>query len=152
MSVFFRAAGVADIDALVQLMRAYCAFDHLPFDEQTRRRTVEKFLREHSWGRLWLILADGAPIGYLALTLGFSFEYGGYDAFIDEVYISEQHQGQGIGRLALQIAEDECRVLGVQALHLEVERVNTNAHALYRKVGFIEHERRLMTKQISSNR
>jgi diamine N-acetyltransferase len=152
MGTSFRVAGVADIDALVQLMRDYCAFDHLPFDAQTRRRTVEKFIRDHSWGRLWLILTDGAPVGYLILTLGFSFEYGGYDAFIDEVYIREQHRGQGIGRLALQIAEDACRELGVQALHLEVERVNTTAHALYRKVGFVEHDRHLLTKQITSNR
>jgi GNAT superfamily N-acetyltransferase len=133
-------------------MREYCAFDHLPFEEQTRRQAVEKFLREKSWGRLWLILVEDTPIGYLALTLGFSFEYGGYDAFIDEVYITEQHRGQGIGKRALQVAEDECGVLGVRALHLEVERVNTNAHALYRKSGFVEHDRYLMTKHISSDR
>jgi GNAT superfamily N-acetyltransferase len=133
-------------------MREYCAFDHLPFEEQTRRQAVEKFLREKSWGRLWLILVEDTPIGYLALTLGFSFEYGGYDAFIDEVYITEQHRGQGIGKRALQVAEDECGVLGVRALHLEVERVNTNAHALRRKSGFVEHDRYLMTKHISSDR
>lgn len=152
MEASFQIAGLTDIGALVQLMRAYCAFDHLPFDEQARRRTVEKFLREPSWGRLWLICVDDEPIGYLALTLGFSFEYGGYDAFVDEVYIGEQHRGQGIGKLALQIAEDACRALGVQALHLEVERVNTTAHALYRSVGFVEHDRHLMTKQILANR
>ncbi len=152
MGITFRIAEPSDTETLVQFMRNYCAFDHVPFDATVRRRTVEKFLREHWWGRLWLILIDDEPIGYLALTLGFSFEYGGYDAFVDEVYINEQHRGQGIGKLALQVAEDACRALGVQALHLEVERVNTNAHALYRKVGFVEHDRHLMTKQISSSR
>jgi ribosomal protein S18 acetylase RimI-like enzyme len=84
----------------------------------------------------------------LALTLGYSFEFGGYDAFIDEVYIRESQRGRGIGKLALQMAEDECRALEVRALHLEVERENTNAQALYRKVGFVDHNRYLMTKRI----
>jgi GNAT superfamily N-acetyltransferase len=130
------------------LMREYCAFDHLPFDEQTRRRTYAQFLSDESQGRLWLILSEGAPVGYLILTLGFSFEYGGRDAFIDEVYICETHRGRGIGKRALDFAEKQCRALGVGALHLEVERENSNAHALYRKVGFIDYDRYLLTKHI----
>jgi len=37
-------------------------------------------------------------------------------------------------------------VLGVKALHLEVERTNTAAQAFYRKIGFKDHSRYLMTK------
>lgn len=152
MNISFTLAQLTDIERLVDLMEEYCAFDHLPFDKPTRRRTTEQFIREHSLGKLWLILDEDTPIGYLALTLGFSFEYGGADAFIDEVYIREQHRGRGIGRLALQMAEDACLALGVRALHLEVDRANVNAHALYQKVGFIEHDRCLMTKHILLDR
>jgi GNAT superfamily N-acetyltransferase len=152
MAITCKITEPSDTEALVQFMREYCAFDHLPFDEPTRRRTLAQFMRDASLGRLWLIQVEGQPVGYLALTLGFSFEYDGYDAFIDEVYIGEQHRGQGIGRMALQFAEDACRGLGVRALHLEVERENVNAHALYHKVGFLDHDRYLMTKPITSCR
>ena len=81
--------------------------------------------------------------------IGYSIEYGGRDAFIDEVYIRAAYRGQGIGRQAMMFAETQCRALGVRALHLEVARDNTNAHALYRKVGFVDHDRYLMTKHIS---
>jgi len=40
-------------------------------------------------------------------------------------------------------------VLGVHALHLEVVRENTIAHAVYRKFGFEEHDRFLLTKVIA---
>jgi len=35
-------------------------------------------------GRVWLIQYQGQVIGYVILTLGYSLEYGGRDAFIDE--------------------------------------------------------------------
>lgn len=146
MGTTFKIAEPTDIEMLVQFMREYCDLDHHPFEEQTRRQVLVTFLETGSLGRLWVILSDGEAVGYLILTLGFSFEYGGYDAFIDEVYIRQSHRGKGIGAAALSFAEEACRAFGVRALHLEVERENTNAHALYRKVGFIDHDRYLMTK------
>lgn len=149
MEVTFRLAEAADIELLLHFMREYCAFDHLPFEEETRRGTLTQFINNEQLGKLWIILSGGEAVGYLALTLGYSFEFGGYDAFIDEVYIRESQRGRGIGKLAIQMAEDECRALDVRALHLEVERENTNAQALYRRVGFVDHDRYLLTKRIS---
>ncbi|MGE0685003.1 MAG: N-acetyltransferase family protein [Candidatus Binatia bacterium] len=149
METICKLAEPADTDTLLQLMREYYRFDHLHFDEQVVRSALEKFIGNKALGRLWIIVHAGETVGYLVLTLGFSFEFGGYDAFIDEVYIRESQRGRGIGKFALQVAEEECRGLGVRALHLEVERENTNAQALYRKVGFVEHDRYLLTKRIS---
>lgn len=150
MATTFSIAAHADIETLLQFMREYYEFDHLPFNEQIAHAALAKFLDDESLGRVWLICYEGEPIGYLVLTLGYSLECGGRDAFIDEVYIRANHRGRGIGQSALTFAEDECRALGVRALHLEVERANTGAHALYRKVGFVDHDRYLMTKWIST--
>ncbi len=87
---------------------------------------------------------DDAVIGYLALTVGYSFEYHGRDAFIDELYLLPSHRGQGIGTCAVQFAIDACRNLGVHALHLEVERENTAAQRLYRRAGFRDFDRLLL--------
>ncbi|HEX2680374.1 MAG TPA: hypothetical protein VHQ03_03690 [Candidatus Dormibacteraeota bacterium] len=38
--------------------------------------------------------------------------------------------------------------MGVHALHLEVTHANTGAQQLYRKFGFEDHDRYLMTKRI----
>jgi GNAT superfamily N-acetyltransferase len=148
METTFRVATEADIEVLVQFVREYYEFDRLPFDDQVARVALAKFVDDESLGRVWLVSSEGSAIGYLVLTLGYSLEYGGRDAFIDEVYIRASHRGRGIGQNALTFAEDVCRSLGVRALHLEVERTNTNAHRLYRKAGFVDHDRYLMTKQI----
>jgi ribosomal protein S18 acetylase RimI-like enzyme len=54
-----------------------------------------------------------------------------------------------VGKSAIKFVEEACRALGVQALHLEVGRDNPRAQALYRRVGFEDHDRYLMTKWIS---
>ena len=149
MEPIFRVAARADLDSLLPLVRAYYEFDHLSFDARVARTALENFVGDPTFGRIWLISVDGEVVGYLILTLGYSIEYGGRDAFIDEVYLRAEYREQGIGRKAIAFAETQCQALGVRALHLEVERDNTTAHALYRKVGFVDHDRYLMTKRIS---
>ncbi len=55
-----------------------------------------------------------------------------------------------MGKASLQVAEEVCRERGIEALHLEVERENTNAQALYRKAGYKNHDRYLLTKWVRS--
>jgi len=149
MATTLKIAEPADTAILLQFMREYYAFDHLHFNEQIARSSLEKFIDNPALGRVWIIYDGPEAVGYLILTLGFSFEFGGYDAFIDEVYVREDRRGRGIGKMALQVAEEECRARDVYALHLEVERENVNAQALYRKVGFVDHDRYLLTKRIA---
>jgi GNAT superfamily N-acetyltransferase len=88
----------------------------------------------------------------MAVALGFSFEYRGREAFVDELFIAESHRGRGLGREALEIAEAYCREAGVNALHLEVERHREDALELYRRRGFTDHGRTLMTKWLTASR
>ncbi len=146
MEPTFRHAASSDIDTILEFMQRLYAQDGLPFDEPMARRTLAGIVRDRSLGRVWMI-GDGArPIGYMILTLGYSLEYRGRDAFVDELFIREDRRRQGIGRKAMQVLEQACRNLDVRALHLEVERPNVAAQALYRKFGFVDHDRYLMTK------
>ena len=80
----------------------------------------------------------------LLVECGYSLEYQGHDAFIDELYLRSHYRRQGIGAQSLRFVENAARSLGVRALHLEVERGNTAAQAFYRQVGFADHDRYLM--------
>lgn len=151
-----RLAEQADIATLVELMRQFNAIDAYPFDARITRAALEQFIGDPALGRLWLIEAGAGaraagarvPIGYLALTFGFSFEYHGRDAFIDELYLLPDYRGQGIGTRAIQVAIAACRDQGVHALHLEGERHNAAGLRLYRRAGFADHDRYLLTRWI----
>jgi GNAT superfamily N-acetyltransferase len=145
----FRPADVSDIETLLVFMQEYYAFDQFPFDRDVARAALERLLSDPAFGRIWLIRDGAEAVGYVVLALGYSLEYHGRDAFLDEIYIRAGHRGQGIGARALAFLEDVCRDLGVNALHLEVERSNTVAQQVYRRAGFEDHDRFLMTKWIA---
>lgn len=84
----------------------------------------------------------------MVLAFSFSFEFGGRDAFIDELYVEPEYRRRGLGARALQFVEEACLTLGVSAVHLEVTRKNDAALKLYRNAGFRDHDRYLMTKWI----
>lgn len=148
----FRIAAAADVDPILELMRQYYAEDGYPLLEAQSRRALLDLIEHRHLGRLWVAQRDGAVAGYLAVTLGFSLEYRGHDAFIDELYIAESARGRGLGTEALRIAEEYCRAHGVNALHLEVETHRAAARELYRRSGFENHQRDLMTKWLGDSR
>lgn len=150
MEIHFRLGDNSDIETLVEFIRECHKLEHLPFDDSTVHALLAKLLNNESLGRVWLIQDGIEAIGYIVLTFGYSLEFLGRDAFIDELYIRESHRGKGIGTKAIQFVEGVCPSLGIQALHLEVDQENTRAQSLYRKVGFEDHDRYLMTKWIAT--
>jgi ribosomal protein S18 acetylase RimI-like enzyme len=69
-----------------------------------------------------------------------------HDAFIDELYIVPAHRRRGLGRQAMTFVERQAHEMGVNAIHLEVDRGNDSALELYRRTGYVDHDRLLMTK------
>ena len=145
----FERATEADLDELVAMMRALYAEDEgFAFDEAVARKGLALLLEDDRNGRVWLIRMDGETAGYIVLATSFSLEYHGRDAFIDEVYVVPTWRDRGIGARALERAVEECRAMGVAAVHLEVGHDNPKARALYERLGFVDRRRYLMTRWI----
>jgi diamine N-acetyltransferase len=150
MRIEYHLAQHTDTETLIPMMRGLYAYDGSKFDEANARAALAGLLDDPTLGRVWLTLGDGTPIGYVVLCFGYSLEYRGRDAIVDELYLVAQYRDQGIGRQMLSFVEAQCRELGIRALHLEVERANTRAQAVYRRQGFFSHERFLMTKWVDA--
>jgi len=146
MSTVFTPATPADVPVLLAMMRALYDYDHSPFHEAEHARALRLLIANENLGRLWLIQSKGQTVGYVILAFGFSLEFRGRDAFVDELFIVESFRGRGIGSEALRFVEQAARDLGIRALHLEVARSNTRAQEVYRKFGYLDHDRYLMTK------
>ena len=138
-------ADVVDLDPVLVMVRDFHAHDHLPFDPVVVRRILETLIANDSLGRLFLVRSDEDVVGYVVLGFGFSIEYLGRDAFVDELFLVESWRGRGVGRRVLSLLQSEARRLGLGALHLEVTRGNTRALALYASSGFRDSDRTMMT-------
>lgn len=148
----FRPAEPRDVDAIVAMMRGYYEQDGYTFVEEEARAAALMLISDPHLGRLFVTREGERVVGYVAVALGFSFEYRGREAFVDELLIAESHRGRGLGREALELAEAYCREAGVNALHLEVERHREPALELYRRRGYEDHGRYLMTKWLTASR
>jgi ribosomal protein S18 acetylase RimI-like enzyme len=146
--VQFRPATAEDESALLRMMRNLAEQEPGAyfFGEPVVREVLRKFLASPDLGQAWVFFDLETPVGYIVLTFGYSFEFHGRDSFIDELYIEPQYRRQGIGRRAMQFAEERARELGVNAIHLEVDQGNDAAAELYRRAGYDDHSRFLMTK------
>jgi GNAT superfamily N-acetyltransferase len=127
-------------------MRDLCAHDRLPWRPAPAKRALLGLLRDRRAGRAYVIEAAGVPLGYAVLTRGYSLESLGRDAFVDELYLDPRARGLGFGRAAIRFLLAAARRFGVRALHLEVERRNVAARRVYRRAGFVDHDRFPMTR------
>ena len=146
MPVRFSLAGPADEELVLSLMREFYEIEHLDFAEEPARAALRQILESHQHGVVALMLAGEEVAGYLVLTFGFSLEFHGRDALMDELYVRKAHRGHGAGTLALAFVEELCRAEGIHALRLEVDRANPDAQRLYHRAGYKDHDRYLLTK------
>lgn len=149
MSVTFALAGPEELQELVLMMKELQADDpwSCRFDERLAGSAMADLLRDPCLGRVWIIKNGPDVIGYIVMAFDYSLEYRGKGAWVDEFFVRRAHRGQGIGAQALAFFEEQARMLGVTVIHLEVNHGNP-AIELYRRSGFEDHKRYLMTKWI----
>lgn len=147
MGLNFLEAKATDIPELLSMMVDFYSIDHYPFDKSKTEINLHQFIANNQLGRIW-ILQDGINVpGYIILCFGYSFEHGGRDAFVDEFYIKPAYRHQGLGKRTLEFIDEQVKQLGVNKIHLEVEPHNAAGSGLYRKMGFTENGRILLSKK-----
>lgn len=132
------------VKTIIPLMVDFYAIDKYHIDPSASEKLFEAFLDDQNLGKAWLIYNEETVVGYAILTFVFSFEYGGKIAFIDELYLTENARGKGIGKKALELLTDRARESNVKLLYLELENHNEKAQKLYLAGGFVPHNRKLL--------
>ncbi len=145
-----RQAGPNDAEALLPLIQALFAFEGVVQPPHRISASLETLLTQPSLGGAWIFELGAEIAGYAVVTFGYDVEYGGRDAWVTDFYVLPEPQGQGLGRQAMELLEQEAKRLGVQALHLQVRESNVRALRLYEARGFTRVPRTCMTKQLGT--
>ncbi len=127
------------------LVRQFYAHFGYRYAANAQGGAFRQLLDDPRLGLAWLIEADGEAAGYVALALGWSIEYGGRVAVVDELFVRADLRGRGIGRAALRLVKGAARRQRIRRLFLEVESYNRAAKRLYAALGFLDTRRTLMT-------
>lgn len=146
MRAVFEPLTTAGLDSLLPLMSRLYAGEAIAFEPGRARAAAEWLLGHPEAGGLWLVKDQDGLAGYLAVTVCASLEFRGRFALLDELYIDEPFRGRGLGKDAVEFAAEWARRQGMAALRLEAGHENAAALALYRRTGFVEHGRHIMTR------
>lgn len=91
-------------------------------------------IREH---QVWVAVQEAAIVGALVLYIkeeGF---------LLDVIAVEPTHHRLGIGRLMLEHSEAEAQRQGFDSIYLYTHELMTENQALYKKIGYVEYDRRL---------
>lgn len=146
--VVVRPASTADVDALLALQVDYYREDGYPHHFAGARTAWIGLLTNPEVGLAWAAWAEGAIVGYVVAAFGYCLEYLGRDAFVDELYVTPEWRGRGLGGTLLTTAETGCVASGVRMLHLEVEPEKDWTREMYARHGFQVKSRISMAKPL----
>lgn len=136
MSAALHLAKLDDLNKLEPMVAGYHSFEGIDSTEENRRAALTPLLEGTPHGIVYLIGIRRAPVGYIAISFGYSVELGGIDGFIDEFFIRENVRGRGMGTEVLTSLLPALGEHGVKALHLEVSPKNADAQRVYARAGF----------------
>lgn len=144
MSTALHLATIDDLEKLLPLVADFHEGQQIEQSPDQCRDALSPLLRGEPYGAIYLIGPTVAPVGYVVITFGWSVEFGGLDAFIDELYIRPGVRGRGMGTDVLTALPNALSQAGVQAVHLEVDRADDKAQRLYMRSGFDRRDRYML--------
>ena len=127
MSAQLSLASPDHLNQLLALVAAFHSESGLKSTAESRRTGTAPLLDGIPHGCAYLIGPPRAPIGYIIITFGWSVEFGGLDAIIDELYIRPGVRGRGIASEALIALPRALSGAGLRSVHLEVDHSNAAA-------------------------
>lgn len=136
MSAALTLAKPEHLDKLATLCAAFHEEEGIAQTDEGRRDALAPLLDGSPYGAAYLLGPPRAPIGYIVVCFGWSVEFGGLDAIIDELYIRPGVRGRGMASEALIALPRALAEGGLRAIHLEVDPQNTAAIKLYKRAGF----------------
>jgi ribosomal protein S18 acetylase RimI-like enzyme len=127
-------------DAAV-LARLLHAFDE-EYDEEVPPVEVleERFRLLIQEGEVTALLAGDGPDGFAQLRFRPSVYADSLDAYLEELYVSPDRRGEGIGRALLEAAMQTARERGAGHIDLGTSEDDVAARSLYESAGFTNRE------------
>lgn len=142
MKLRIRQATPDDLAAVLALYAQPDMDDGRVLPLQEAKQLLAQFARYPNY-HLYVACDDAHPantVGTFALLVMHNLAHCGTpSAIVEDVVVSPQHQGQGIGRQMMAHARELARQAGCYKLVLSSNRKRERAHAFYESLGFQRH-------------
>ena len=120
--------------------------DHLGLDwpsDNAFLAGVERLIEDP--GTEYLLGAPGdhaPPAGIAQLRFRYGIWWAATDCLLEDLFVSASARGKGVARALVELTVERARARGCRRIELDVNDANDLALALYRSVGFDNHDPR----------
>jgi GNAT superfamily N-acetyltransferase len=130
-------AGAADLGDLLPLMRAYCDFYEVSPSDEELLAISQALIEDPQREGVQLIGRDasGVGVGFATVYWSWSTTSGCRIGVMNDLFVSEDARGQGLGGRLIEACREECRQQGAQRLTWQTAPDNLRAQAVYDRVG-----------------
>ena len=104
-----------------------------PVPDEYHEKAFDELLRGETYQEGYILEYGGQPSGYALLSKTFSQEAGGMVVWLEELFVTQEFRGKGIGSTFFDYM---CENIPAVRYRLEVEPDNKRAIALYERKGF----------------
>jgi GNAT superfamily N-acetyltransferase len=136
MTLQLREALPQDSNLLLELMAGFNQEEGIAFNPDVYQARINTAFQFSQLVKVWLVLMDTSPIGYAVLTFTFSFEFGGIQAAIDEIYLYSTERRKGLGILILELLGCEAAHSGAKTLWADISDEKPWLSTFYERAGF----------------
>ena len=135
-------------DVLLPLIAAFHTEEGIDSSDAHRTDAITPVLEGIPHAAIYLVGAARAPIGYAAVSFGWSIELGGLEGVLDELYVRPGVRGRGIATVVLLTLPNALAQAGLRTVHLKVDQTNSAAQRLYQKAGFKPRDRYVLMSRV----
>ena len=131
-----REARNEDIPALIGLLDELFSIEKdFFFDPEAQKRGIELLIRSAD-DRIFVAEIDKNVVGMCSVQILISTAKGGRVGLVEDVVVSKNYQGQGVGRTLLSAIDNYAKELGLSRLQLLADKNNHLAIGFYRNMGW----------------
>lgn len=108
-------------------------------DMRITLKTWERLLKD-AGSHFLVATAQGSPVGFIHFTTRQTVLHRNPSAMIDELVVTKEYQGKGIGKQLVLATIERCKQLGCCEVEVSTEKTNVEARRFYKKCGFDKTE------------
>ncbi|OGN97627.1 MAG: hypothetical protein A2Z77_04500 [Chloroflexi bacterium RBG_13_51_36] len=101
--------------------------------------TCEHHLKD-SKSHFLVAAIKGTPVGFIHFMTRQTILHQSPSALIDELVVTKEYQGKGIGKQLVLATIEKCRQLGCCEVEVSTEKTNVKARRFYKRCGFNKTE------------
>ena len=136
MNLRIETAGEKDISAIIELMREFAEYENLlEYLEITEAKLYQAMFGAGGFVECLIASDDEKPVAYALFYLNFASFRGQTGIFLEDLYITENYRGRGLGEMLLRQIARVGKAGGAVRMDFQVLDWNAPAISFYKKHG-----------------